>query len=381
MKSTITRVLNSEPVVAARRARSMNGSAKRGSVGHSSALREQAVELVNHFATHGIAQAGLMAGSELFFSEDHSGFIAYRVTGNIALALGDPVAPPAIVPSIACAFLEKARARHLAGVAFFEASRDVASALRDVGFTVMAMGAEPIVHLSAFNLAGGARKNLRQAYHRGKREGITVVEYRPDEARRMDWEAGIRYVERSWLTTHGGQSLQKFTDVPLNFDKGIAPGRLFLAFHRGHVVALSLLTPAPARHGWNMHVARRLPDAPRGTMEALDVETLGILENEGANSVSFGFCPLEQMPDEDNETLITRAIRMAARRAVEMYDAAGIAAYKQKFVPDTWEPRYLVFAPRHAFRRVAIAVIRAEVPGGLPVFAKKWAKSTFLRAT
>lgn len=321
-----------------------------------------------------------MAGCDLFFSENAPGCIAYRVTGNVALALGNPVAPTAAIPAMASAFLAQARAKHLAGAAFFEANQDVARALRHVGFEAIAMGAEPIVNLDAFNLGGRARKCLRQAYHRGKREGIEIVEYRPDQVRNADWEADIRHVEAAWLTAHDGQSMQAFTDVPLDFDHGIAPGRLFVAIHQGHIVASSLLSPAPARHGWNMHLARRLPNAPRGTMEVLDVETLGILQREGAHSVSFGFCPLEHMPEDENNTLVTRAFRLAARQAAGMYDAKGLTAYKQKFVPDTWEPRFLVFAPHRALRSVMLAVIRAEVPGGLPAFVKKFAKYSLSRS-
>lgn len=342
--------------------------------------RDQALGLVERFGTHGIAQSSVMGNSELFFSHDRSGFIAYRITSDIALALGSPVASTSSIPAIAGAFLGAARSRHLAGVAFFEANRDVATALRDVGFSAIAMGAEPIVRLSSFDLQGRARKSLRQAYNRGKREGIEVIEYRPDRARCVDWEAEIGGLEASWLDAHGGQSIQAFTDISLDFARGIAPGRLFLALHQGHVVAMSLLCPAPACHGWNMHLARRRPDAPRGTMEVLDVETLGMLKNEHAQAVSFGFCPLEHVPPGESHPLVMQAFKFAARRAVGNYNAVGIAAYKKKFAPDIWEPRYLVFAPPRAIRKVVLAVIRAEVPGGLQALAKMLTKSAPTRA-
>jgi phosphatidylglycerol lysyltransferase len=323
------------------------------------------------WGAHSLSFVGLMPDKSVFLAPDERGLIGYVDTAGVALALGDPVAPPSEVGKTAAAF--RAAAAHRGHAAAFYASTDRArAALEEAGFSSVVFGSEPVLELRTFDLAGGHRKSLRGAYHHGQREGIHVEELRAD-APRPAWERAIREIERRWLDRHGGTTLQAFTDVPTVGSFEATGPRRFVALQGGRLLAVSVVLPVPARRGFAMHVVRRDPDAPRGTLEVLDVETLRQLRDEGAELALFGSCPLTHVP-EDASLPLRRLLAIAARRLSRVYDFEGVTAYKAKFCPDDWEPRYLSFSPRSSLPRVVLALGRAQSTRGLGALARRLAR-------
>src|SRR6266508_3423623 len=141
----------------------------------------------------------------------------------------------------------------------------------------------------------------------------------------------------------------------------------------GRLVGLLAASPIPARDGWYLEDVLRAPDAPRGTADLLVFETLQRLKAEGATMATLGTAPLAREGEDDISThdhpTIERALGLASKRLSAFYNFEGLRRFKSKFVASRWESEYALV--QHGVlvpSRVAHALLRAIVPGGLKQF-------------
>jgi phosphatidylglycerol lysyltransferase len=139
------------------------------------------------------------------------------------------------------------------------------------------------------------------------------------------------------------------------------------------LVGLLSASPIPARDGWYLEDVLRAPDAPKGTADLLVFETLQRLKADGATMATLGTAPLAREGLDDISTqdhpVIERALRLASKRLSAFYNFEGLRRFKSKFVASRWESEYALV--QHGVLvpgRVAHALLRAIVPGGLKQF-------------
>src|SRR5262249_40376604 len=146
--------------------------------------------------------------------------------------------------------------------------------------------------------------------------------------------------------------------------------KYFIARANGKLVGFLGASPIPARRGWYLEDVLREPDAPAGTATLLIFEALQGLKEDGAELATLGTAPLAN--DGSNEIsaehlVVTRVLKLAARRFGGLYNLGGLRRFKNKFVPSWWESEYVVAQRGIAIPpRVANAIIHALVPRGLP---------------
>jgi len=121
---------------------------------------------------------GVWPDKTLFFTSDKSAFLAYRVAGNYAVVLGDPVGPPEKIQSIIVEFSETCENNDWRP-AFHQTLPDYLETYRKLGFRKLKIGDEAIVDLSAFDLAGKHFKKIRQRLNTLESEGVRFERYTP----------------------------------------------------------------------------------------------------------------------------------------------------------------------------------------------------------
>ena len=145
--------------------------------------------------------------------------------------------------------------------------------------------------------------------------------------------------------------------------------KYFAARVDGKLVGFLAASPIPARKGWYLEDILREPSAPQGMATLLVFEALQYLKAEGAELATLGTAPLATDGPDDIPTerkVVARALDVAADRLSSFYNFEGLRRFKGKFVPSWWENEYVI-GPRGVTMppRVAYAVVRALVPGGL----------------
>jgi len=124
--------------------------------------------------------------------------------------------------------------------------------------------------------------------------------------------------------------------------------------------------PIWARRGWALDLVRRRQSSAAGSMELLVIRSVEEARARGDAMLSLSLSALADVErdEESGPEEFARARAFLRRHLARFYDFEGLFRWKSKFNP-RFEDRYLVYPGPLALPRVAIALVRAQRPGGL----------------
>ena len=300
----------------------------------------------------------LLEGPKSYFtSPGVDGFLAYQVSGGVALVAGDPVCAPHHARQLIHAFTTAM----MKPVGAYQVSPLMLDAFRKEGFADVQIGKEAIFDLNHFTLAGGKMELVRAATNKARREGLVVSEHDPfaNGAELINDE--LREISAAWLKCKGSQELG-FVLGSLGLDHPSAKRYFIARAETGRIEGFVVCEPIYGRSGYYLDVTRRRLDAVRGTMELLTAEILRLLREEGCEMASMGLAPLALLDDPDllDHPVLARLMRFVYERVNINYDFKLLYRYKAKYHPHTWEPRYFCFNQRRLSLSMLYAVIQVR---------------------
>ena len=302
----------------------------------------------------------LLEGPKSYFTSPHvDGFLAYQVSGGVALIAGDPVCAPhqarRLIHDFAKAMLRP--------VGAYQVTPTMLEAFREEGFADVQIGKEAIFDLDRFTLGGGKMELVRAATNKARREGVVIREHHPFSKGAETINEELREISAAWLKCKGSQELG-FVLGSLGLESPSAK-RYFIARAMngtGRIEGFVVCEPIYGRSGYYLDVTRRRQDAVRGTMELLTAEILRLLRGEGCEMASMGLAPLALLDDPDllDHPVLARLMRFVYERVNVNYDFKLLYRYKAKYHPHTWEPRYFCFNQRRLSLSMLYAVIQVR---------------------
>ncbi|MFI1293612.1 phosphatidylglycerol lysyltransferase domain-containing protein [Streptomyces sp. NPDC020792] len=274
------------------------------------------------------------------------GLVAYMPGRRHHVQFAGPFAPEADRGRLLDEFMETLHGRRLL-TALQLRSQDV-DLYATRGFAVNQIGSSYGIELSRFTLRGKALAKIRQNVSRARREEVTVTEAGQDDP--VDHQALDR-IDREWLRAKGRHVKQLSFLVGERGGPGRPLRRLFLARHRGRIIAYITYSPVwGIRPGWLYDLTRRSPQAPVGTVELVNLTALNRFAEEGAGWLHLGLTPFAGLADEHEPACasprLTRALRLVARHGSAVYPARTQEAFKIKWDPHVIEPEYAAFQDR-----------------------------------
>jgi phosphatidylglycerol lysyltransferase len=302
----------------------------------------------------------LLEGPKSYFtSPGVDGFVAYQVSGGVALIAGDPVCPP----QQACRLLHDFSHSMMMPVGAYQVSSRMLEEFRKEGFGDVQIGKEAIFDLNRFSLAGGKMELVRAATNKAKRAGVVVTEHHPFSEGAEAINDELREISGEWLKGKGNHELG-FVLGSLGLEHQSAK-RYFIGRSgngSGRIEGFIICEPIYGRNGYYLDVTRRRPDAVRGTMELLTCEILRQLREEGCQMVSMGLAPLALLddPDLENHPVLATLMRFVYERVNLNYDFKLLYRYKAKYHPHKWEPQYFCFNQRRLSPGMLYAVIHVR---------------------
>ena len=302
----------------------------------------------------------LLEGPKSYFTSPYvDGFLAYQVSGGVALIAGDPVCAPHEAPRLIHDFANAMRRP----VGAYQVTPTMLEAFREEGFADVQIGKEAIFDLNRFSLAGGKMELVRAATNKARREGLVVSEHHPFSPDAETINEELREISAAWLKCKGSQELG-FVLGSLGLDRRSAK-RYFVARAlngTGRIEGFVVCEPIFGRSGYYLDVTRRRQDAVRGTMELLTAEILRLLREEGCEMASMGLAPLALLDDPDllDHPVLARLMRFVYEKVNINYDFKLLYRYKAKYHPHTWEPRYFCFNQRRLSLSMLYAVIQVR---------------------
>lgn len=265
-------------------------------------------------------------------------FLMYGAEGSSLIMLGDPVGDRTAGKDLLWRFRELAD-RQDARPVIYHASGERITDYLDLGLSALKLGEEARVPLADFDLAGGARRNLRQSHTRGQRDGLRLEVIQPPISN--DLLARLKTVSDAWLLDHGGRekgfSLGRFDPEVLRHDP------IALVWLGEDLVAFANIWTGGGVEA-SVDLMRHTDDAPRGTMDFLFVELMLWAKAQGFAWFNLGMAPLSGLADHRLAPFWHKLGRQIAQRGGAYYGFEGLRTFKNKFDP-VWTSRYLAAPP------------------------------------
>lgn len=277
-----------------------------------------------------------MTGDKAILRSDAGdGFVMMQRYGGSLVAMGDPVGPPEVARELIWKFREEADRLGLRPV-FYQTGEHYWQTYLDLGLTLVKLGEEAMVPLQDFSLAGSERADLRQAWNKGKRAGLSFRLVPAQEVAAL--LPVLADISTRWLEEKAGEekgfSLGSFDPAYLlRFPVAVVEAG-------GQVVAFANLWQAPAGQELSVDLMRHLPDAPKGTMDFLFIELFLWGAANGYARFSLGMAPLTGLAEHRLAGRWSRFANLVARHGERFYGFGGLRRFKSKFAPQ-WRPRYL----------------------------------------
>jgi lysyl-tRNA synthetase class 2 len=324
---------------------------------HVDREREQVHELVSRYGSDTIAPFAMRADKSYFFSDDQTAFLAYRVSGGVAIVAGDPIGPADAHCELVRRFIEFAHARgwRVAVLGVSEASLEL---YRSLGLRALYHGDEAVVNTAEFSLEGRPIRKVRQSVHRLHDAGFEAVAMRPsdlDPTMRERLE-DIAHIWRGDAPERGFtmalDALFALGDEDAIFIVGFdSTGKPmgFLHFAISHAGGALSLSSMP-----------RLREVPNGFNEWLICVSIGWARDHGYGRVSLNFSPFAALLAPAGE--LTRAEQLQAatlRRFKGRFQLDNLLHFNRKFFPE-WQRRFVVYERRRDLPRVGVAALAAE---------------------
>ncbi|WP_369348060.1 bifunctional lysylphosphatidylglycerol flippase/synthetase MprF [Stenotrophomonas sp. JAG2] len=277
----------------------------------------------------------LTADKAVLRDEAQLGFVMMQRYGGSLIAMGDPVGPPEVVRALIWRFREEADRLGLRPV-FYQVGEAHWQTYLDLGLTLVKLGEEAMVPLQEFTLEGRDRADLRQAWNRGKRGGLSFRVATPEEVPAL--LPALSVVSQQWLDDKAGD------------EKGFSLGSFDAAYlsrfpvalveAEGRIVAFANLWQAPAGNELSVDLMRHVDDAPKGTMDFLFIELFLWGRQQGFHRFSLGMAPLSGLAQHRLAGRWNRFANVVARHGERFYGFSGLRRFKSKFAP-VWRARYL----------------------------------------
>ena len=305
---------------------------------------------------------GTWEGTRYWYSADQQSAVAYRLVGDVALALADPVGDVARQRTAILGFVALCAQRGWTP-AFYSIHEELLPIFDSMGWEHFSVGEETVVDLPEFDLVGKAREKIRQPVTRAEREGMHT-EWGSWRELSAALTVQIEEISEAWVAekalpemgfTLGGIAEARDPEV-----------RLLLAIDAdGRVQGVTSWMPSwtdGVQTGWTLDFMRRAADGPNGVMEFLIAKAALRMRDEGIAVMSLSGAPLATRPGDDTEPEPIDDLLAWLGTALEpVYGFSSLFRFKSKF-----KPRYvgihLAYADPVALPRIGTAIGRAYLP-------------------
>lgn len=293
----------------------------------TAAERRRAQEIVEQFGRSSLARFALLPGKSYYFSEGGS-VVAYEVKQRVAVALGDPIGPPADATAAIFGYTT-----YCAGndwlPAWYETLPDYLEAYQSAGFENACMGHEGIVELS-----NGQTKEANSALSGLQQTGYSCHFYQPPLPVTVLRE--LQVISDEWLTmTHGREA--GFSSGGFEGNYVSSSQVMVIASPQGIPEAFANIVPEYARSEVTVDLVRWRPEANPAVRDYLFANLLGWASEQGYATFSLGYRSQPELIHNKRGTLLS-----ANGNSAPPQGPAELPLFRDQFHP-RWSPRYLVY--------------------------------------
>jgi phosphatidylglycerol lysyltransferase len=315
--------------------------------------RQAAADILRRHGRTALDYFAIWRDKSIFLTRAHDAFIAYRVSGNFAVVLGDPIGPEDHIAGTIAEFESFCMQSDWEPV-FHQATPHYWPLYRSLGFRRLKLGDEAIVDLTLFTLEGRPQKELRHAVRRLERDGYTLEYVEPPVSDEVI--AQMRQISDDWLE-HRGHRERRFTLGRFE-DRYVRESKLLVTLDTsGRPVAFMNIVPSYRSGEATIDMMRKRSDAPNGVIDFMFVRLFTDSKEEGFTRFSLGLAPMSGFQSDEVAGVEEKIVHYFFSRMNFWFNYQGLRRFKAKFAT-VWEPRYLVYRNPADLARVALSIRR-----------------------
>ena len=304
------------------------------------------------------AWLALLGDKRFLLNDNKDAFLMFGVQGRSWVCMGDPIGPDEETRELAWEFRELCD-EYDAWPVFYQVDTEYLDIYLDLGLTFIKFGEEARVELPNFSLEGHARRDLRHAYNKMTKHGLTFSVIEPAQVEAKIDE--LKKVSDVWLenknTKEKGFSLGFFEPEYLRKTPAA------IVTQQDKIIAFANIWEGANKEELSIDLMRYSYESPEGIMDYLFTELMLWGKSQGYKWFNFGLSPLSGLEDRQLAPLWSQAGAFLFRHSEHFYNFQGLHEYKDKFAP-VWQPKYIA-CPRGLMLPRIIANIAALVSGSI----------------
>jgi len=292
----------------------------------------------------------------IFFSENRKTFVAYRISGNFAVVLENPVAEN--IEELQKCISEFDTYCYENGIKSFyyrvpEESLEVYHKLRKKD---LFLGQEAVVDLAKFTLSGGDKKSLRNSINKIKEHGYKSTIYYPPVKDGILQK--IKSVSDEWLSDTGRKEII-FSQGMFAWEELKQQPIITVENAEERIIAFLNIIPDYAKGEATYDLMRKTKDAPNGVMDLIMIELFNYLKSQNFSYVNLGFAPISGL--NDPHTFTERSMKFAYEKIKSFSHFKGMREYKEKFEP-IWHNKYLIYQDDYDLLQAPVVLVNVIKP-------------------
>jgi phosphatidylglycerol lysyltransferase len=273
----------------------------------------------------------------LFFSNNKKAFISYRVTGNSAVALENPVTENTEEFKNCVREFDSFCYENGLQCIFYRVPEESVGIYHELQKKDLLIGQEGVVNLSTFSMEGGDRKSLRRSVNKIKDEGYkSTIHFPPVKDGVLQ---KIKSVSDEWLRDTERSEIV-FSQGLFLWDELKKQTIITVENSEEKIIAFLNIIPDYAKDEATYDLIRKSTDAPHGVLDFILIELFNYLKSLNFTYVNLGFAPMSGL--DDRHTFPERTMKFAYDRIRVFSQYKGLREYKEKFDP-VWYNRYLIY--------------------------------------
>lgn len=316
--------------------------------------RARARDILVHGTGDHLAWMGLWEGNRYFFAGD-AGYVAYRVSHNVAVTVGSPVVSGSNQAEVAGEF-EQFAASQGWRVAWYSVPEDFARP----GFNTVHVAEESVLYTDNLEFKGKKFQNIRTARNRAGKEGVRAVWTTWAECS-LEMREKIAALSEQWVADKALPEMG-FTLGSLEELRDPDTKLLLAVDDSGHLHGVTSWLPVyehRAVAGYTLDFMRRDADGFRPVIEFLLAEAAVVAGSEGLGWVSLSGAPLART--DEPSAFLDILLDKTGATIEPLYGFRSLAASKHKFHPThtSWN---LAYDDELALASIGLAVVSCYLP-------------------
>ncbi|MGE5394541.1 MAG: phosphatidylglycerol lysyltransferase domain-containing protein [Candidatus Saccharibacteria bacterium] len=293
--------------------------------------------LVEKYGKSGMDYFKTYSDKMVFITEEQDCFISYRIAGNYAVVLEDPVAETPDKLKQCIVLFEKFCTDNGLKNIYYRVPEESLPLYKSLSKKSLFVGQEGIVNLHTFTLDGGKNKPLRNVLNKINDNGYKCTIHEPPLKDGLMQK--LKAVSDEWLTSTERSEIV-FSQGMFVWQEVKQQTVITLENHEEKVIAFLNIIPDYAPGEGTYDLVRKVKDAPNGVMDYLLVELFKYFKSKGYSSVNLGFAPMSGI--NDPHTFPEKSMKFAYEKIRSFSAYKGLRNFKEKFFPE-WQNKYLIY--------------------------------------